>query len=81
MVLINQLLTCAGSRQRRCLIKHLIVLIELATPPGGVAILPSDLVSNPYHGFLLSFLFQNQCYRGVAPTFGSHLLVISQGST
>lgn len=61
--------------QRRCLIKHLIVLIELATPPRGVTILPSNLVSNPYHSFLLSFLpvsepvLQRSCSDLWQPTF------------
>ena len=53
-------------RLRRRLIKHLIVLTELATPP-GVAILPREIVSKPYHLFLPSFLLQSQRFRGVAP--------------
>lgn len=43
----------------RRLIKHLIVLTELATPL-GVAILPRDFVSKPYHLFLPSFLLQKE---------------------
>lgn len=42
-------------RLRRRLIKHLIVLTELATPPGA-AILPRDTVNKPYHLFLPCFL-------------------------
>lgn len=53
-------------RLRRHLIKHLIVLTELATPP-GVAVLPRDIVSKPCHLFLPSFLLQNQHLRGVTP--------------
>lgn len=56
MVLINHSYSRGQIRQAvEGLIKHLIVLTELATPL-GVAILPRDFVSKPYHLFLPSFL-------------------------
>lgn len=64
-------------RLRRRLMKHLIVLTELATPP-GVAILARDIVSKPYHLFLPSFLLQNERFRGVAPDLWWPLLVAFQ---